>query len=284
MARYLQQHAVEALESVLLELDTQCHYSLGIDIQLLADSAGPSFASMLLCAPLQLLPHADEACLLVQQQFLIISSSRTLMALKPHIHARITHLPRTPEIIRETVSSILSRDIGHVLQVPGTVVRTGMLKMLEHSRRYRCGKCGQEKEVAIDIEMRSATLAPPSFCSGPGAGPDGLCGGKSFNKVEGSEVCRDYQEIKIQEQVQHLGIGSMPRGIMVLLHDDLVDSCKPGDDVRITGVPMRRWKPLMKGARADAELVIVCNSVDVAHDKGSSSCTIRSVKLPASLP
>ena len=65
--------------------------------------------------------------------------------------------------------------------------------------------------------MRSATLAPPSFCGGPGAGADGLCGGKSFAKVEGSEMCKDYQEIKIQEQVQHLGMGSMPRGIMVLL-------------------------------------------------------------------
>ncbi len=30
-------------------------------------------------------------------------------------------------------------------------------------------------------------------------------------------MCKDYQEIKIQEQVQHLGMGSMPRGIMVLL-------------------------------------------------------------------
>ncbi len=149
--------------------------------------------------------------------------------------------------------------------------------MLEHSRRYRCGKCGQEIEVAIDVESRNATLAPPSFCGGPGPGPGGLCGGKSFSKVDGSEVCRDYQEIKIQEQVQHLGIGSMPRGIMVLLHDNLVDSCKPGDDVRITGVPLRRWKPLMKGARADAELVLVCNTVDVAHDKGSSSCAIRRV-------
>jgi hypothetical protein len=53
IARFLQQHAVDAVECVLLELDTQCHYSLGIDMQLLADSAGPSIASMLLCAPLQ---------------------------------------------------------------------------------------------------------------------------------------------------------------------------------------------------------------------------------------
>jgi hypothetical protein len=35
----------------------------------------------------------------VQQQLLKISSSRTLMALKPHVHARIMHLPRTPGIL-----------------------------------------------------------------------------------------------------------------------------------------------------------------------------------------
>jgi hypothetical protein len=84
---------------LLLELDTQCHYSVGIDMQLLADSAGPSFANMILCDPMKLLPLADEACLLVQQQLLKISSSRTLMALKPHVHARIMHLPRTPGIL-----------------------------------------------------------------------------------------------------------------------------------------------------------------------------------------
>ena len=70
---------------------------------------------------IQLLPLADEACLLVQQHLLKISSSRTLMALKQHVHARLTHLPRTPDIIRDTVSSILSRDVGHVLQVQGVM-------------------------------------------------------------------------------------------------------------------------------------------------------------------
>ncbi len=248
IARYLQQHAADVIECILLELDTQCHYSVPIDLQLLADCANPAFVAMVLCAPMRMLPLANEACLLVQQQLLKCSSSSTLMAFKPHVHARLKHLPRmfksfiqcisvtfcsgTPEIIRETVSSILSRDVGHVVQVPGTVVRTGMLKMLEQSRRYRCGKCGQEKEVAIDMELRNATLCAPTFCTAAAAETGGVCGGKSFSKVEGSEVCQDYQEIKIQEQVQHLGMGSMPRAILVLLHDDLVDSCKPGDDVR----------------------------------------------------
>ena len=45
--------------------------------------------------------------------------------------------------------------------------------------------------------------------------------------------CRNYQEIKIQEQVQRLAVGTIPRSMWVVLMDDLVDTCKPGDDVTV---------------------------------------------------
>jgi len=45
--------------------------------------------------------------------------------------------------------------------------------------------------------------------------------------------CRNYQELKIQEQVQRLAVGTIPRSMWVVLMDDLVDSCKPGDDVTV---------------------------------------------------
>lgn len=78
-------------------------------------------------------------------------------------------------------------------------------------------------------------------------------------------MCRDYQEIKIQDQVcscivffghlkflsssEHrafvlchahgqvteLNVGSIPRSLLVILTDDLVDSVKAGDDVTLTG-------------------------------------------------
>jgi hypothetical protein len=41
-------------------------------------------------------------------------------------------------------------------------------------------------------------------------------------------MCRDYQEIKIQENVQLLGVGSIPRSMPVILMDDLVDNIKAG--------------------------------------------------------
>ena len=34
------------------------------------------------------------------------------------------------------------------------------------------------------------------------------------------------QEIKIQEQVQKLAVGTIPRSMWVVLEDDLVDTCK----------------------------------------------------------
>ena len=63
-------------------------------------------------------------------------------------------------------------------------------------------------------------------------------------KISEPTSCRDYQEIKIQEQVQKLAVGTIPRSMWVVLEDDLVDSCKAGDDVTICGVVMRRWKPV----------------------------------------
>ena len=44
---------------------------------------------------------------------------------------------------------------------------------------------------------------------------------------------RDYQEVKVQEQVQKLDVGKIPRSMWVVLMDDLVDTCKPGDDITV---------------------------------------------------
>lgn len=52
------------------------------------------------------------------------------------------------------------------------------------------------------------------------------CKSAAFVYVEDTRQCIDYQEIKIQEQVQSLTVGSIPRSIVVVLENDLVDSCK----------------------------------------------------------
>ena len=44
--------------------------------------------------------------------------------------------------------------------------------------------------------------------------------------MKGSVVCCDYEEILVQERIQMLDVGTMPRSITVILLHDLVDCCK----------------------------------------------------------
>lgn len=46
-------------------------------------------------------------------------------------------------------------------------------------------------------------------------------------------MVKDYQEIKVQEKLDLYSAGSLPRSAIAILEDDLVDACKPGDDVTI---------------------------------------------------
>jgi DNA helicase MCM9 len=69
--------------------------------------------------------------------------------------------------------------------------------------------------------------------------------------------------ILLQEKIHNLNVGSIPRSIIVILFDDLVDTVQAGDDVVISGIPMRRWKPLNEEERMDLEMVFVANHVEV---------------------
>ena len=64
----------------------------------------------------------------------------------------------------------------------------------------------------------------------------GSCNNRFFVPVHGTAQYKDYQEIKIQEVYKTLKPGMIPRSIIVILEDNLVDVVKPGDDVMISGM------------------------------------------------
>ncbi|XP_041721628.2 DNA helicase MCM9 [Coregonus clupeaformis] len=192
---------------------------------------------------------------------------------KHHLHARITGLPVCPELTRENIPK--SRDAGHFLSVTGTVIRTSVAKVLEYERDYMCSKCRHVFSLQADFEQ-FYSFVPPTSCPN-----QDLCNANKFTCLSGSSTpaaCRDYQEIKIQEQAQRLSVGSIPRSMVVILEDDLVDSCKSGDDVTVYGVVRQRWKPLYEDARCELDLVLKANFIEVNNEQTMAALVLEDMQ------
>lgn len=111
--------------------------------------------------------------------------------------ASILGLPVCPELTRDHIPR--SRDVGHFLSVTGTVIRTSNTKVLEFERDYMCNQCKYVFAVQADLEQ-FYSFKPPTSCPNEEG-----CGSFKFtclsDGLSSPAGCRDYQEIKIQEQV-----------------------------------------------------------------------------------
>lgn len=187
------------------------------------------------------------------------------MVLKQHLHARIKNLPMCSELCRERIPK--SKDIGKFLAIDGTVIRTGAVKLLEYEQELMCSKCKNVFSVKADISQYYK-LPTPGRCP-----LKRNCNSTKYVMVShsdtqtGSKKCKDFQEIRIQEQLRRLAMGTIPRTITVILEDDLVDVCKAGDDVVVYGTVMCRWQQLYNGKPCDIELVIKANYVEVRNEQ-----------------
>ncbi|KAI6077204.1 DNA replication licensing factor MCM2 isoform X1 [Aix galericulata] len=116
------------------------------------------------------------------------------------IHVRISHLPLVEELrsLRQLHLNQLIRTSGVVTSCTGVLPQLSMVK-------YNCMKC--------------------SFILGP-----------FFQSQNQETVYQNYQRIKIQESPGKVAAGRLPRSKDAILLADLVDSCKPGDEIELTGI------------------------------------------------
>ncbi|NXY82224.1 MCM9 helicase, partial [Alcedo cyanopectus] len=260
---YVLQHHREELLSILREAEDEAHYPVVVDALTLFE-ANMEIGEYFNAFPSQVLPVFDAA--LRRAALATLQGAPApppQLSMKQNLHARVSGLPVCPELTREHIPK--TRDVGHFLSVTGTVVRASLVKVLEFERSYICNKCKQVFAVKADFEQYYAFCRPSACLSEEG------CNSTNFTCLSGTSsspaCCRDYQEIKIQEQVQRLSVGSIPRCMVVVLEDDLVDSCKSGDDITVYGVVMQRWKPFREDARCDLELVLKANYVKVNNEQ-----------------
>ncbi|KAJ4817552.1 Minichromosome maintenance family protein [Rhynchospora pubera] len=255
-ADFLKHFHSDDLRSIILSPDPSLHYPLIVHFAELLNF-DPDLAYELFSKPTELLHKFDEVAHASQQE--ILKDLKDGASEKKFIHVRI-NVSGSPLECPETFPSIGRLRVKHrgiLLTLKGTVIRSGAVKMIEGERKYQCKKCKHQFTVYPEIETGNR-INLPSFCPPQGSKQ---CEGVSFQFIEDSIICHDYQEIKIQESAQLLGVGSIPRSIPVVLEDDLVDLVKAGDDVIVTGVLTAKWSSDLKDVRCDLDPIIVANFV-----------------------
>lgn len=217
----------------------------------------PAFAFMIIHNPIQLQSLFEETlnelCKSYCQDLVGIRSCRVLFY----------NLPAIPEISKFSISSILNSTTS-LIQLSGTVVRTGGIRMLELSKRFQCAKksCQQEFSVVADPEQ-NFLLPHPTRCPASRIveGHVQRCNSSEFRELSNAKQCVDYQEIRIYDKVENISLGTIPRSITIVLMDTLVNCVSPGDDVVVTGTLLRQWKPPCRNFRCGIDIVLRANHV-----------------------
>ncbi|ETV73427.1 hypothetical protein, variant 2 [Aphanomyces astaci] len=225
-----------------------------VDIQILL-SRCPQFATLLIQNPTMCLPVLESA--FAQGLSTTVSSSPQQL-----------QLTNVPPCLKKRVSALRSKEAVGLMGVEGTVVRIGMTRMLEKVRQFECAKCNTTWEVTSKPEEQNRMVVPRACIS------RGACKSTNIREIKGSKKCVDYQTIKLQEQVSKLGVGSIPRSIMVILEGALVDSVKAGDDVVVVGTLIKCWKPVIKDVRCDLETVIQASSIRLKNVNGAARAMV----------
>lgn len=281
-----------ALQQLLSsEIRTTRDFSLEIDAFDLLE-ADPVLGHMLFKFPNTLLPLLENAIVSAQKCLhkeleavdeAAATAAATAVAAPPRsvkgdtgtrVHARIFHLP--PTCCRTSVASMAASDVGKIVQVSGTCVRTSPVQMYESARTYRCtGKngCSRTFPVLADLEQRNNAMVNPDRCPLHTDGAiNSRCRGTNLQLEKNGSVHTDYQEIKIQEAASKIGVGNIPRSLLIKLQHDLVDKCQPGDEVVVVGILLAQWQQAAQpGLECNVGMALKAHSVRVIQENGSSA-------------
>ncbi|KAG1663298.1 DNA helicase MCM9 [Nymphon striatum] len=257
LVKYADEEHHNDIKDILLASDSSSHYSIQVNALLLMERDN-KITNLLIRKPEYMLKLMNKAFRKASTQIYYRSIDKVMMCQKLNIHVRLHALPLCSETYRTKMPK--SEDFGKLLCVSATVTRTALVKMFQYEKEYQCAKCKFIFIVKADITENNK-FVKPSRCPNPQKCPS--FNFKPLTNETEEEQCRDYQEIRIQEQVQQLSMGTIPSFMWVILEDDLVDICKAGNEVLVTGVVKQRWQPMYRDQRTEIELVLKAWYVEV---------------------
>ncbi|OAF71509.1 hypothetical protein A3Q56_00669 [Intoshia linei] len=167
-------------------------------------------------APTQMLKIFNESA-----QEVIFNIYPRYVEITPDINVRISELP-----LIEDLRSLRHLHLNQLVRTSGVVSScTGILPQLAMVR-YTCLLC---RYVIGPFAQHYDKEIKPDKC------PE--CHSSSRFEINMEEtIYKNFQRLRIQESPGKVPAGRLPRCKDIILEDDLVDFCKPGDEIEITGV------------------------------------------------
>ncbi|KAH9473750.1 hypothetical protein Pst134EA_000822 [Puccinia striiformis f. sp. tritici] len=158
--------------------------------------------------------------------------------------------------------TLRSHMIGKIVSLEGIVTRCSLVRPKVIKSVHFCQETNQFYEREYRDQLSSGT-GPTSTALYPKEDADG-------NPLEtefGLSTYMDHQTVAIQEMPERAPAGQLPRSVEVVMDDDLVDNCKPGDRVQLVGMYRSLGAKGAGGGSATFKTLIVANNVVLLSSK-----------------
>ncbi|GAA6027467.1 hypothetical protein JCM8097_007877 [Rhodosporidiobolus ruineniae] len=165
-----------------------------------------------------------------------------------------------------TPRTLKSDKLGKMICLEGIVTRCNLVRpKMQQSVHYCDSTKNFHTRIYTDrLSSAAASGAPVSSSAYPQTDADG----NPLEIEHGLSTFLDHQMIMIQEMPERAPAGQLPRSVEVVMEDDLVDRCKPGDRIQIVGV----YRSLGGGAGGSAHfktLIIANHTVLLSAKSGA---------------
>jgi replicative DNA helicase Mcm len=156
--------------------------------------------------------------------------------------------------------------INKLVSISGMVVRSSEVKPLAKKIAYKCTNCS----TVTEAQLKGLVMKKPVKCP--------ACSEKELEMDPESSLFIDFQLVRLQELPEDLPAGQLPHYIEVTVMSDLVDQCRPGDRIMLTGIIRIEQEQLVPQAKTSLfRLRMEGNNIEYLGGRAGSKDT-RSVE------
>lgn len=152
----------------------------------------------------------------------------------------IRNTNRYPQLYRKILDGIPAsiiltrplscRDLNRMVKATGSVIKAYPVFFKNVISEQTCLKCNQTANLSEqELKKQKGTL----FCLS--------CGSGSLKVAQNFQDSFQIQKIRIQDMSNH---GAMSETIEICIEGEKAGQFQPGDKISVTGVVLRKWKPL----------------------------------------